>query len=123
MEQTKKDKPWCELTSLTEQAKDIQITSDYYTIGRKETKDAQIKNSKLSSVHCIIRREKQADGSFSYYIQDLSSNGTFYTKVKIGKKNKSSLKSNDEIMLLNNKHVPDKGKGTTNTIRNHWISI
>eukprot|EP00826_Nyctotherus_ovalis_P053430 TRINITY_DN6947_c0_g2_i1.p1 TRINITY_DN6947_c0_g2~~TRINITY_DN6947_c0_g2_i1.p1 ORF type:complete len:114 (-),score=18.19 TRINITY_DN6947_c0_g2_i1:1-342(-) len=101
---------WCDLISLTAQTGDIEIASDRHTIGRKEYNDTQIKNYKLSAVHCIITREKQPDGSFSYYVQDLSSNGTHHNKVKIGIEKKVEIKDGDEIMLLNNKHVPDKGK-------------
>ena len=115
-------KPWCKLTSITKKVSDIFISSDIHTIGRKDRNNSQIKNAKISGTHCIITREKESDGSCVYYLEDLSTNGTFLNDSKIGCNDKSILADGDEIMLLNRRQVKKSGKYRNNN-RYYRISL
>ena len=101
--------PWARLTSLSKNNPDNEITSDIFTIGRKVSNDLQIKNPKLSARHCRITREKERDNTYSYYVEDVSTNGTFHNGSKIGKENRMVLADGDEIVLLSKQQISGIG--------------
>jgi len=101
--------PWAHLISLSKNNPDNEITSDIFTIGRKFFNNLQIRNPKLSATHCIIRREKEKDNNYTYYVEDLSANGTFHNGSKIGKQSKMLLVDGDEIVLLSKQQISGIG--------------
>lgn len=66
----------------TVRASDVPLVKDSHTIGRKPKNDTPIHDSKLSSVHCVISREKLSGDGWSYWLEDQSSNGTFHNGTK-----------------------------------------
>jgi len=103
------EKPWCKLISLSKNAQDIQITENIHKIGRKDRNNTSIKNTKISGTHCVLSREKQSDNTYIYYLEDLSLNGTFHNKKKLGTSIKTLLADGDEIMLLTKNQVNETG--------------
>jgi serine/threonine-protein kinase Chk2 len=101
--------PWAHLISLSKSTPDNEINSDIFTIGRKDFNNFQIRNSKVSGRHCIITREKEADNNYTYYVEDVSANGTFHNGSKIGKQSKMLLVDGDEIVLLSKQQIPGIG--------------
>jgi len=73
--------------------KEIPITKDIITIGRKEDNDIPIDNPAVSGHHCKIRLEGD-----TYFVEDLNStNGTFVNEKKVVK---AGLKHNDVIGVV-----------------------
>jgi len=95
-------KPWGKLTSFNVAYDNVNMLKESYTIGRRGECDVVISDIRLSGVHCRIYRDE--DGN--YYIEDLSSNGTFIEDEKIGKGNKRKITSGDKIYLLHKSKVP-----------------
>lgn len=74
--------------------KDMPLTQDTLTIGRKEGNDIVIDNQGISGFHAHIVRENQ-----DFVIEDLNSlNGTFLNGRKV---NKYVLKHGDIILIGN----------------------
>lgn len=90
-------KPWGKLTSLTMDQENINLIKDSYTIGRKEDNDVVIKDSRLSAKHCKIFR----DESGNFFVEDLSTYGTYIEDQKIGKQFIKKIESGDKIFLIN----------------------
>lgn len=85
------------------------MTKNVYTLGRSESCDICVTRNELkpkwlsvmSKVHFRITREF-IDGSTNdavVYLEDLSQNGTFINKEKVGRGKKVVLESNDVISL------------------------
>ena len=91
---------WCVLESKSPLTEILQISPDTFTFGRNASNNKVISDSKISAKHCALSREKTEAGTWKYYIEDLSSNGTYHNGKKIGKKIKVELKDGDEIALL-----------------------
>lgn len=82
---------------------------DAYTLGRSENCDICVTHKELkpkwlsvmSKTHFKITREYIHDSSNDAiaYLEDLSQNGTFVNKKKVGRGNKIVLESNDLISL------------------------
>ncbi|OAD53345.1 Ovarian-specific serine/threonine-protein kinase Lok [Eufriesea mexicana] len=100
---------WGRLCPIKLPFKTMEMTKDVYTLGRSENCDVCVTNNELkpkwlcviSKVHFKITREF-IDGNTNdviVYLQDLSQNGTFVNKKKVGRGNKVILESNDIISL------------------------
>jgi len=98
LEETKEN--WCTLESKNNNCDSIQIFQDSFSIGRNPTNNKMIQDTKISGKHCEISRNKQENDEYKYFIEDLSSNGTFCNNTRIGKGNKIEIKSGDEICVL-----------------------
>ena len=109
MKNDEKIKSWARLVSIYKNQPDIEITTDSFTVGRKEYNNLSINNHKISSTHCIISREKEADGTYGYFIDDVSSNGTFHNGNKMGKQNRNFLIDGDTIEILTKSQVSEDG--------------
>ncbi|XP_076755046.1 ovarian-specific serine/threonine-protein kinase Lok isoform X2 [Xylocopa sonorina] len=109
--------------------KTMEMTKDVYTLGRSETCDICVTTNELkpkwlsvmSKIHFQITR-KFIDGNSNdavVYLEDLSYNGTFVNKKKVGRGNKVVLESNDIISLaqpavteLKNKYAVSRKLGS-----------
>ena len=102
---------WCKLVSKTTRYAGATVSQDSFSIGRAPSNNFQIKDSKISSSHCVFLRSKKTGSSddYEYFIEDKSTNGTYLNGEKIGKGLKKQLKNGDEIMLLKPGQVTDEG--------------
>ncbi len=85
---TQKDEPgadsaWCTLESASSHVDSIKVSSDAYSIGRNAANDTVIKDKRISGKHCIVGREKDGKGEWTYFVEDLSTNGTFRNGKKV----------------------------------------
>jgi len=103
-------KIWSKLISKTTRIQNVQIWQDSYSIGRASACSLQIKDTKISGNHCVFSRSKKADNQsiYDFFLEDLSTNGTYLNGEKIGKGNKKQIKNGDEIMLLKPGQVKDE---------------
>ncbi|XP_076283296.1 ovarian-specific serine/threonine-protein kinase Lok [Lasioglossum baleicum] len=109
LSQEKTTTVWGRLCPIKLSFKTMELTKDVYTLGRSESCDICVtKNdlkpkwvSVMSKVHFRITREYIGDNSSDaiVYLEDLSQNGTFVNKQKVGRGNKVVLESNDIISL------------------------
>ncbi|XP_076232242.1 serine/threonine-protein kinase Chk2 [Calliopsis andreniformis] len=100
---------WGRLCPIKLPFKTMEMTKDVYTLGRAESCDICVTRDELkpkwlsvmSKTHFRIIRE-YIDGNKDdavVYLEDLSQNGTFVNKKKVGRGNKVVLESNDVISL------------------------
>nr|XP_012136829.1 PREDICTED: serine/threonine-protein kinase Chk2 isoform X2 [Megachile rotundata] len=100
---------WGRLCPLKFPFKTMEMTKDVYTLGRLDTCDICVTEKELkpkwllvmSKIHFKITRE-YIDGNTEdavVYLEDLSHNGTFINKKRVGRGNKVVLESNDIISL------------------------
>ena len=75
---------WCTLESKSTKIDSIHVAPDQYSIGRNAQNNTVIEDSKISGKHCMIMREKESEGKWSYMVQDLSANGTYLNGKKVG---------------------------------------
>lgn len=84
------------------------MVKDVYTLGRSESCDICVTSNELkpkwlsvmSKIHFKITREFVGNTNDAIvYLEDLSQNGTFVNKKKVGRGNKVVLESNDVISL------------------------
>ncbi|KAG7209009.1 hypothetical protein KM043_015176 [Ampulex compressa] len=90
--------------------KAMEMTKNAYTLGRSENCDIRVTTMELklkwlnviSKVHFRITKEYINGNSTDtvVYLEDLSQNGTFVNKEKVGRGNKVVLESNDIISLV-----------------------
>ncbi|XP_017886039.1 serine/threonine-protein kinase Chk2-like [Ceratina calcarata] len=100
---------WGRLCPIKLPFKTVEMAKDVYTLGRADTCDICITDRELkpkwlsvmSKVHFKITREFIGRGTndIVVYLEDLSQNGTFINKEKIGRGNKVVLDNNDVISL------------------------
>ncbi|XP_043258225.1 serine/threonine-protein kinase Chk2-like isoform X1 [Colletes gigas] len=100
---------WGRLCPIKLPFKTMEMTKDVYTLGRSEKCDICITENELkpkwlsvmSKQHFRITREfiNSNINDAIIYLEDLSQNGTFINKVKIGRGKKVVLESNDVISL------------------------
>ncbi|KAI4487422.1 hypothetical protein M0804_005571 [Polistes exclamans] len=89
--------------------KPLEMTKDEYTLGRAESCDICVNSleirakwvSVISKVHFRIIRERIGgnDNDSVVYLEDLSHNGTFVNKERVGNRKRVVLESNDVISL------------------------
>ena len=100
---------WGRLCPIKLPFKTMEMTNDVYTLGRSESCDICVTRNELkpkwlsvmSKTHFKITRE-YINGNTNdavVYLEDLSQNGTFVNKEKVGKGKKVVLESNDVISL------------------------
>ncbi|KOC60563.1 Ovarian-specific serine/threonine-protein kinase Lok [Habropoda laboriosa] len=101
---------WGRLCPIMYPFKTMGMTKNIYTLGRLENCDIRVTKNELkpkwlsvmSKLHFKITREF-IDGNTNdavVYLEDLSQNGTFVNKKKVGRGNKVVLESNDVISLV-----------------------
>lgn len=75
---------------------------DHYVIGRSKACDVVIPDKRVSSHHCSVYCD-YSQATLRVYVEDNSSNGTFINGplTKISRKERTELKSGDEIYVLN----------------------
>lgn len=69
------------------------------TIGRHTGCDVTLQDPRCSTRHCTVTR-KVTEGVEMFWIEDLSTNGTYINKALLGKGKACELKPGDEIELL-----------------------
>lgn len=100
---------WGRLCPIKLPFKTVEMAKDVYTLGRADSCDICITDRELkpkwlsvmSKIHFKITREfigKNTNDSV-VYLEDLSQNGTFVNKKKVGRGNKIILENNDVISL------------------------
>jgi len=89
-------KPWGKLSSFNMNFENVSLIKSEYSLGRQPTNDVKVSDIRLSGVHCKISK----DGENNFWIEDLSSNGTFLDNEVIGKGKKKKIVSGDKIYLL-----------------------
>ncbi|XP_032683989.1 ovarian-specific serine/threonine-protein kinase Lok-like [Odontomachus brunneus] len=99
---------WGRLYSIRSCFPNLNMSGDVYTLGRAETCDihvtSQLMNKQwlnaVSKVHFRIYRECINNTNETVvYLEDLSSNGTYIDKVKVGCGNRVIIDNNSEISL------------------------
>ncbi|XP_034194757.2 ovarian-specific serine/threonine-protein kinase Lok isoform X1 [Osmia lignaria lignaria] len=99
---------WGRLCPIKLPFKTVEMTKNIYTLGRSESCDIAVTKNELkpkwlsvmSKVHFRITREFiNSTNDAVVYLEDLSQNGTFINKEKIGRGNKVVIESNDVISL------------------------
>lgn len=98
---------WLKLSTRPESipAKDMRVEQDRVVIGRKgnvvnEFKlDIELKEARISKLHCIILRRQATDGN-EVWLYDLSSNGCQVNGQKIGRGKKALLQDGDVLYLF-----------------------
>lgn len=74
---------WGQLVSKTKRVNSVKLRTDTFKIGRNAKNNMVINDKKISTHHCLFGREKDSDMQYTYYIQDLSSNGTSLNGDKV----------------------------------------
>lgn len=99
---------WGRLCPIKLPFKTMEMIKDVYTLGRSESCDICVTSNELkpkwlsvmSKIHFKITREFVRNTNDAIvYLEDLSQNGTFVNKKKVGRGNKIILESNDVISL------------------------
>ncbi|XP_015432601.1 PREDICTED: ovarian-specific serine/threonine-protein kinase Lok [Dufourea novaeangliae] len=100
---------WGRLCPIKLPFKSLEMIKNCYTLGRSESCDIWVTNKELkpkwlsvmSKVHFKITREfiNGNTKDMVIYLEDLSQNGTFVNKQRVGRGNKVVLESNDVISL------------------------
>lgn len=101
---------WGRLCPVKLPFKSMEMTKDIYSLGRSESCDITATTNELkpkwlsvmSKIHFRITREiiNNETNDNVVYLEDLSQNGTFVNKKKVGKGNRVVLESNDVISLV-----------------------
>ncbi|XP_050456072.1 serine/threonine-protein kinase Chk2-like isoform X3 [Cataglyphis hispanica] len=86
--------------------KSIEMIKESYTLGRSESCDITLTTNEMqlkwlnaiSKVHFRIFRER-INNEFVIYLEDMSYNGTFVDKVKVGRGNRVIITNNSEIAV------------------------
>lgn len=90
------------------------MSGDVYTLGRAETCDIQITSqllrenwlSVISKIHFRIYRERISNANETVvYLEDLSQNGTFIDRIKVGYGKRVIIDNNSEISLSNSSFI------------------
>lgn len=85
-----------------------ELVRESYTLGRSMSCDIIITNNELrpkylniiSKVHFRITRERiNNSNEFVVYLEDMSHNGTFVDKIKVGRGNRVIITNNSEIAV------------------------
>eukprot|EP00698_Gefionella_okellyi_P017356 TRINITY_DN505_c0_g1_i3.p1 TRINITY_DN505_c0_g1~~TRINITY_DN505_c0_g1_i3.p1 ORF type:complete len:578 (-),score=120.79 TRINITY_DN505_c0_g1_i3:256-1989(-) len=94
----------------------IDLISNEIVIGRAPSCDVSFDDKRISAKHCKIVRlvdERKGTGSKAtqdvYLVEDLSTNGTFINKKKIGKGQKSVITTGAELALSLPTSTKDEG--------------
>lgn len=83
------------------------LMNEVYSVGRSPECDVRITESNVDSTLASVISKIQfklwkkilENGSYVVYLKDLSMNGTFVNRVKVGKFNEIALCNGDEISL------------------------
>jgi len=87
-----------------------EMIKDVYTVGRSESCDCILTTQEMKSkwlnviskVHFRIYKERIHNTNETVvYLEDMSQNGTFVDKVKVGRGNRIIIETNSEIALAN----------------------
>ncbi|XP_019885390.1 serine/threonine-protein kinase Chk2 [Camponotus floridanus] len=90
----------------------LELVRESYTLGRSMSCDIIITNNELrpkylniiSKVHFRITRERiNNSNEFVVYLEDMSHNGTFVDKIKVGRGNRVIITNNSEIAVAQEK--------------------
>ena len=97
-------KPWgrlCPTTPIKHKYKLIELSESMYTFGRDANKvDITLNEPQISSRHCQIERSDDNPDRRGAWVHDLSTNGTFLNKNKIGKGKKHMMFDGDELVFI-----------------------
>eukprot|EP01006_Ploeotia_vitrea_P055739 TRINITY_DN68028_c0_g1_i3.p1 TRINITY_DN68028_c0_g1~~TRINITY_DN68028_c0_g1_i3.p1 ORF type:complete len:514 (-),score=262.87 TRINITY_DN68028_c0_g1_i3:68-1609(-) len=98
---------WGRLVSTNPLYLNVALTEDEVLFGRRDDCDVYIDDGAVSNTHCRLWREeiKEDDdeahaGQYRIWLEDLSTNGTFVDKKRVGKHNKIQIHSGTEIVLI-----------------------
>lgn len=94
--------PWGKLVSLNPDYPSVDLNETEVLLGRQSSCNIQIAEMSISGRHCRVTREV-CEGSKVYFVEDLSSNGTFLNGEKIGQGKKMVIQPGAELTLLNKK--------------------
>jgi len=72
----------------------LDLVKDEYIIGRDPSSDIRIDNKKMSKKHCKIWRDKE-----SFFVLDLSANGTYLGENPLSKNQPTPIGENDKLMF------------------------
>lgn len=83
---------WGRLVSTNPDYPSIELHEKDVVLGRQSTCDVRIADASISGRHCRLFREAEPGGPrCAYFVEDLSTNGTFVDGVRVGQHNKVSL--------------------------------
>lgn len=89
-----------------------ELVRESYTLGRSMSCDIILTNNELtqrylsviSKVHFRLIRERiNNSNEFVVYLEDMSHNGTFVDKIKVGRGNRVIITNNSEIAVAQQK--------------------
>ncbi|KAI5953226.1 RAD53 [Candida jiufengensis] len=80
----------------------IEISKNYYSIGRAEVCDMVILDDRLSKVHCILKINEETK---QIWLCDMSTNSCKVNNLTIGKGKKILLNNNDQLFLINDSNT------------------
>lgn len=87
---------WGRLVSINENTPNHDCTKDKIEIGRRSSCHVKISHPAVSGMHCRLTRISNQ----VIFLTDLSTNGTWVNRRKIGKNNKLLVTDRSEIMLI-----------------------
>eukprot|EP00049_Salpingoeca_infusionum_P027141 m.30679 g.30679 ORF g.30679 m.30679 type:complete len:482 (-) comp9313_c0_seq1:198-1643(-) len=104
---------WGRLLSLNAKYGTIELKNDVTRLGRNKECDMVFPDARISSTHCVIRREKPkhmesqlAEDEYVVFVLDFSANGTYVNGKRVGKEHKMALANDDRVELLKGKDTP-----------------
>lgn len=96
--------PWAVLEAKCARLKNHELFTSLVTIGRLPSNDVQVADPQVSSLHCIISRERDCNShgrdQMATFIEDKSSNGTFLNGKLMPKGSKQLLTSGTQVCLV-----------------------
>lgn len=99
---------WGRLCPIRTPLTSLEMAKESYTIGRSTTCDVVFTTNEMklkwlniiSKVHFRIVRERiNNSNEFIVYLEDMSHNGTFVDKIKVGRGNRVIIENNSEIAI------------------------
>ncbi|MEE4247160.1 MAG: FHA domain-containing protein [Kangiellaceae bacterium] len=86
---------------------DIAVGKACIKLGRGPGNDVRLANVRTSNFHCALHISggSESESGFTVELEDTSSNGTFVNGEKVGRGNRRTLASGDEITLLRHQQV------------------
>lgn len=92
----------CPTRPIVNKYRVVELTEQKYVFGRDENQvDIVLKEPQISSTHCRIEFcEDHAEQTGCAWVHDLSTNGTYINKNKIGKGKKRMMFDGDELVFI-----------------------
>ncbi|KAH7827422.1 putative CAMK/RAD53 protein kinase [Monocercomonoides exilis] len=101
-------KIWGQLVPLNPILRKADLIENEVTIGRSSSCMIHVMDPRVSGLHCTISLMMEETQGNNIYLKDLSTNGTYVNRRKIGKGNHTLISDGDSIALTNPNSLTDK---------------